>query len=89
MNRADLHETFGLNAYEKKYGVIPLEQTDDILNYQFKHVADFIIENAPNICDTNYLVIREIVDEINIRNAGETNEQRMLRALDLNKGEEI
>ena len=68
---AKLLKMFGLNAYQDKYAVVIHDVATCLLERQAQKVSEFIMQNAPNISDSNYIVVVEINQELWIRNLWE------------------
>jgi len=64
---AKLYQMFGLDAYKEKYGEYIHDVETTLLQKQFESVGEFIMDNAPNISETNYIVLIEIQNELWIR----------------------
>tara|TARA_R100001369_G_scaffold92661_1_gene138994 strand:- start:275 stop:517 length:243 start_codon:yes stop_codon:yes gene_type:complete len=68
---AKLLKMFGLNAYQDKYGEFIHDVATGLLERQAQKVSEFIMQNAPNISDSNYIVVVEINQELWIRDLWE------------------
>ncbi len=64
---AKLYKMFGLDAYQEKYGEYIHDVETTLLETQYESVGKFVIENAPNISETNYIILIQIQDELWIR----------------------